>query len=286
MRQAMPILAVCALLALPAAAAPPTQGDMHRRIRETALSRGVPEKAAARFARAIDQAMEAGLPVESVGDKVLEGLAKGVEPARIAAAAEDLVRRLGAAQQTFAEAGIELAPNQRRMGLDRLAAILQGQPDGVLALARASRGADPQSLVAAARQLGELRARGIEAPQAVPALAPLARENRAAEIARVSALLDDYLAEGGADRAGFLQEVKRRAEQGLSLGDLVDPFGRQADPLNRSRRGHSKEPRSEGQPLLEKHDRAGSAPGLDRDSAGRKAKDCINGKGKGKPNCP
>lgn len=286
MCQAMPILTFCALLALPAMAAPPTQVNIHQRIRETALSRGVPEKAAARLAQAIDRALEAGLPVESVGDKVLEGLAKGVEPARIAVAAEDLVSRLGAAQQAFAEAGIELAPDQRRMGLDRLAAILQGQPDGLLALARASRGADPQSLVAAARQLGELRARGIEAAEAVPALAPFARENRAAEIARVSGLLDDYLAEGGADRAGFVQEVKRRAEQGQSLDDLVDPFGRQADPLNRSSRGHSKESRREGQPLLEKNDRAGSAPGLDRDSAGRKTKDCINGKGKGKPNCP
>lgn len=279
------ILAFCTLLALPAAAAP--QAEVPQRVRETALSRGLSDAAAARLAAAVDRARAAGLPAESVGDKVLEGLAKGIEPARIAAAADDLVRRLGLAQQAFAEAGIQLGPDQRRAGLDRLASACQGPPKGVLELAKASRGADSQSLVAAARQLSELRARGVEAPQAVSALAPLAREGRAAEIARVSGLLDEYLAEGGGDRAAFLSEVQRRAEQRQSLDDVVDPFGRHGDPLNRAGNGRSKGRGSgEGQPLLEKNDRAGSAPGLDRDSAGRKAKDCINGKGKGKPNCP
>jgi hypothetical protein len=283
---------VLALVATPSAAVPP---ELTQKVLERARSRGLSEETAASLVAAMARAESGGLPAESVGDKVLEGVAKGADPARILEASNDLTRRLGLARQAFAEAGVKLEPRDRRASLERLAATISGAPETVLALAQAAKGTDAPSLVAAARQLGELRSRGVEPTESLAALASLAREGRTAEIARVAALLDEYVAEGGRDHRGFLQEVKNRAEQRRSLDDVVDPFGLHPDPLNRSDSGRGKAPaaaqekpanaNSSGQPLLEKENRAGSAPGLDRDSAGRMSKDCLNGKGKGRPDC-
>ena len=255
---------------------------------ESAQARGLDDEAIALLSAAIDDASAAGLPAESVEDKVLEGLAKGVAPERISTAAQDLRRRLGLAQQALAEAEVKVEEPDRRVSLERLAATVQGDGQDLLALARESKGASVPTLSAAARQLTELAKRGVAAGQAIPALSALARANQAVELGRVSALLDEYLQEGGSDRAAFLAEVRDRAGRHQALDGLVDHFGGGRDPLNRTGPGvgqpqtpggksstsKSKEP---GESSLERSDRAGSIPGMDKQSTGRKSK-CVGKK--------
>ncbi len=260
------------------------------RLAERAAARGVGPEDASRLAAVVEAAGAAGLPAQSVEDKVLEGLAKGVPADKIVLAAQDLQRRLGLAQQALDEAAVKVEGAERRGALERLAAAIHGDGQDVRAMARASKGAGPQALAAAARELARLRSRGIEPQASVPALAALARANQPEQIARLAALLDDYVQEGGADKAAFLAEVRERAEKHQRLDDLVDHFGRGPDPLRRlgpakrnKGKGDGPKGSAPGQPSLERSDRAGSVPGLDKESPSRRAR-CANGKGK-PPGC-
>src|SRR4051812_19030613 len=74
--------------------------------------------------RLVDQASAAGLPVELLVSKVREGLAKGVEPARIEGATERLLDSLEAAQRMVgARRGSTPAPLVRAVAEARLAGV-------------------------------------------------------------------------------------------------------------------------------------------------------------------
>ncbi|HEY3449942.1 MAG TPA: hypothetical protein VGK67_26555 [Myxococcales bacterium] len=261
------------------------------RVAERAQALGLGAEATGRLLGAIEAARAEGLPAESVEDKVLEGLAKGVPAERIVTAAQDLHRRLGLAQQALKETSAKIDGPERRASLERLAASIRGDGQDVLAMARASKGAGAPALTAAARELAKLRSKGVESDASIPALAALARANQPEQIARVAALLEDYVREGGTDQGAFLVEVRERAEKHEALDDLVDHFGTQPDPLRRigpSVRGRDSSPgraktADPGQPSLEREDRSGSVPGLDKESPARKAK-CVAKKNK-PPEC-
>lgn len=275
------------LLLLMLAAAP---SGPSARLSERVKARDLGEETAAQFVAAIDSAQAAGLPAETLEDKILEGLAKNVPPDRILSAAQDLHRRLALAQQALDESSAKVDGGQRRATLERLAATIRGDGQELLAMARASKGAGATALTAAARELAKLRAKGVEPEASIPALAALARANQSEQIPRVSGLLDDYVQEGGTDSAAFLAEVRARAESSQALDDLVDHFGTQPDPLLRVNPGGrvkdatgKPDSKTPSQPSLERSDRAGSVPGLDKESAARKAK-CASKKNK-PPEC-
>jgi len=229
-------------------------------------------------------AEEQGLPVESVRDKILEGLAKGVPPGRIVIAAQEVARRLGTAQQVLDAASMRLTGEQRKQALDRLALVQQSVDGPVLVeLARLSQGADPEGLLSASRGLAELARRGVTPREAIRPLSLMARGPGKAE--GLVSLFDEYLAEGGSHPNAFLSEVEHRLDQGLPLEDLIDPFAEDGEPLRRVRRdekNRSNSPGKAGKPSLEKSNRSGSAPGLDPDSRARREHEC--GK-KGKAPC-
>ena len=274
---AMSVLAAVPSSSLAAKRAP----EVAEAVRSRCAERNLPASSVKQLLAPIARAAEQGLPAESVADKVLEGLAKGADPARIARAAEDVRVRLEGADEALRVAGIILSGAERRAELDRISLSIQTTDrQSVLELARQSHGAPTPALLEATRQLGQLRSRGV-GNEAVPALGALARAGMAGELSRLHSLLDEYRAEGGQDTAAFFDEVRRRAEGHRGLGDLIDPFGEQADPLRRAfasqRKGSGageKKPSSD-EPALERPGRSGSAPGLDPESHKRKEKDCA-----------
>ncbi len=250
-------------------------GALEQRLQE------LPPAAAQLLRSARGRAEAAQVPVEVVEGKLLEGLAKGVPAERIVLAADDLTRRLGLAREAFTAAGLQ----PTRQDLERVAAACQASdPADVVRLAREAKGAPADSVVAAVRQLASLRVEGVEAEAAVPVLAALARSAPASEVARVGPLLHEYVQEGGTDRQAFLAELRARGEKRQRLDHALDPFGAGPDPLATEPASRTKERGKAHAPGLEKQDRSGSAPGLDKDSAGRKSQRCLHDKN-GKPDC-
>jgi hypothetical protein len=294
MRSSLPRLLAAVVLAV----AGPVWGQtdpetLARSVRERCEAQGLPAESARQLLRPVAQASEQGLPADSVADKVLEGLAKRVAPDRIVRAADEVRARLETAQAALSAAGVAVPALGRRLALDRLALAVQASdPQSVLELSREAKGASAADLILAARQLGELKSRGV-GPESISALATLARAGMPNDIERLARLLDEYRAEGGADVVGLLEEVRGRAEQHRSLDDLIDPFADGPDPLRHSAKSHGHRDalpdaatpgrgNSSESPGLEKSGRSGSTPGFDLESPARKAKGCNK---KNKPGC-
>ena len=198
-------LVAAALPARPAGAAPEPAAEVAAR----AAERGV---AAAPLVAPVRDAQRRGLPDRVVADKVLEGLAKGVPPDRVAAVAGALVQRLSDADAVLARAPAGLAPpHDRPAALVDLAGALgagvdRGTVDALLGAARGgSGGAD--AAVAAARVLGALGQRGVPLPDALPLGRALAAHPRAA--ADVVPAFDAWRADGGQDPRAFVGDAGR-----------------------------------------------------------------------------
>lgn len=229
----------------------------------------------------VAEAARHGVPAELVADKVLEGLAKGAPPERIAAVAHALGERLAEAQRLLGmarEAGLA-PPHERRAALTDLAQALHaGAPrpalEELLAAARSARtGAD--AVVAAAHALGELARRGIPPAEALPLARAMARSG--ARAGDPAVVYDAWHSEGGRDVAAFLAEATRRVEAGKPLEGMVDYFGESADKLQRSRpedRGERGNPeKGKGLSPAERPDAArGAVPGLDDAARGKRDK--------------
>jgi hypothetical protein len=117
----------------------------------------------------IDSARIAGLPVESLVDRALEGAAKHAEPARIVAAVRRLAAELGTARTAL---GAASSPAE----LDAAASALRaGVRPTDLALLRHRR---PRSLTVALAALTDLVASGVPADSAAAAVLALASSVR------------------------------------------------------------------------------------------------------------
>jgi hypothetical protein len=254
---------VGALLAAPAAAGPP---DPAAEIAARAAVLGV---AAQPLLAPVQEARRLGLPAEPVADKVLEGLAKGVSPDRVAAVAGALLARLAEADALLAGArAAGLAPVPDRAGaLADLAQALRAGVDrpsleALVAAAREAR-SGAEAVTAAARALGQLSRRGVAPAEALPLGRALARHPR--EAGEVAALYDAWRAEGGRDRDAFLSEAERRIAAGRPLAGMVDRFGESPDRVVRdaAARGEDKGGGGQGRRGGDK----GLAPGERPDAA-------------------
>jgi hypothetical protein len=127
----------------------------------------------------IDSARVAGLPVESLVDRALEGASKHAEPARIVAAVRRLAAELGTARAA-------LGPASSPAELDAAASALRaGVRPADLTLLRRRR---PRSLTVALAALTDLVASGVPADSAaaaVLALASSARDDQIVDFRRV-----------------------------------------------------------------------------------------------------
>lgn len=225
-------MALSALLSSPLAAAGPP--DPAAEIAARAARLGVAPQP---LLAPVQEARRLGLPAGLVADKVLEGLAKGVAPDRVAAVARGLVSRLSEADALLSGAGAAgLAPAADRAGaLTDLAQALQAGVDrpSLEALAAAAREArsGAEAVAAAARALGQLSRRGVAPAQALPLGRALAR--RPGESGEVAPLFDAWRAEGGRDPGVFLAEAERRVAAGRTLQGMVDRFGQSSDRVAR-----------------------------------------------------
>lgn len=224
-------MAAALLAAAPASAGPPDPGA---EIAARAASVGA---AAQPLLAPVEEARRRGLPAELVADKVLEGLAKGVASERVAAVAGALVGRLAEADAVLAgaaAAGLDAVPD--RVGaLADLAQALQAGVDrpsleALVAAARQAR-SGTAAAVAAARALGQLSRRGVPAAEALPLGRALAA--RPGQADQLAPLFDTWRAEGGRNRAAFLDEAERRLAAGRPLAGMVDRFGQSPERVVR-----------------------------------------------------
>jgi hypothetical protein len=180
-----------------------------------AAERGV---AAAPLVAPVRDAERRGLPAQVVADKVLEGLAKGVPPDRVAGVAGGLVERLAQAQAAL-DAGGLAPPRDRSAALADLASALGAgvdRPalDGLVAAAR-SRSGGADDAVAAANVVAALARRGVPVPDALPLARALATHPRAAP--DVVPAFDAWRADGGRDAHEFLADAERRVADGRDV---------------------------------------------------------------------
>jgi hypothetical protein len=281
------LAAICALLSAPLAGLARPEGpgvppDLARRVTERALARGMSAEAAL---APVSDAARRDLPQALVAAKILEGLAKGVEPARVVEVAEALVARLADAADLIdaAHAAGLGKPRDRAAAIADLAGARHAgvTRSAVIQLIRAAAAAPrdgSQAVIAAAHALGELARRGVPVDDSLPLGKALARRGGQAAPGLV-AQFDAWRAEGGQAPRRFLEEVATRLDKGLGLEGMVDYFGESPDRLHHVVEAE----RSEGQPHPEKAKGLGPAerpdaakgavPGLDdavRAGRGRK----------------
>jgi hypothetical protein len=171
-------------------------------ITRLAESRGVTSADVAPLVAEVDRAASRGLPQEPLVDKLKEGLAKGVPPARVHSVLRDIVGHMDRASGLLgpvADAGL------RTRAIEVLAEALgRGvTPEDVTRLARLAQGkapATPESLAFGAKGWALLREAGIAADDGVPLMAEAMRQGfRSADIlslAREVSLRRDDFASG------------------------------------------------------------------------------------------
>lgn len=140
----------------------------------------------------IAAARSAGLPVEPLLDKAVEGIAKNIPAALIAGAIDQLGEDLGRARELLAD-GVPPAPADVAAVAD---AMRRGVPEE--AIQELTEGADPEDPVAlAVHTLGDLMDRGVPVDQAVSVLeAWQSRGARPEELRALPAAVDRLMRQG------------------------------------------------------------------------------------------
>jgi len=290
-----------------AAAARAARAGVSEAIVERLLARGaerrLPADAQVAALSLVEGAASRGLPVEGVADKILEGLAKGVPPARLLPVVEGMVARLREADESLAalpassgarpaliEAGAEaLRRGASPVALAALAAEVEGSP------------APSDQLEVAIRTLGDLGEQGVAEPMAGVVLGRMVARGYAAGAVRGVAAQVAAALEEGAPADLVFEEMAARAEGGRPMDRLVDPFSERPGEVVRDPAARSKEPklpaaRGKG---LENHPLGGppgqtgmnrpgvpTAPGQRKklENAGKGNNDKSPGKGQGNNN--
>lgn len=156
------ILAISLMLTL--SAAPASAQDIDARVDR--IRTGLPEQAASRIEAQVERARAAGLPVEPILDKAVEGIAKGVPANLIVGAVTRLSGELGRASALLGEGGIPPVPADVAAVAD---ALRRGVPEP--ALRRVIERAGPREPVAlSVHTVGDLIDRGVPADQALTVL--------------------------------------------------------------------------------------------------------------------
>lgn len=170
---------------------------------------------AARIQEALRTAREAGVPAGPVVDKALEGLAKGVPPARLVPAVEAYVGRLTRA------AGV-LAEEPRRAEIVAAAdALGRGVPEGeIRAVGRAAAGEDRAIALVV---LGDLVEMGVPPDRAAGTVRDALSAGRGGEALLQLPALVRRRVRAGAQPARAAEQARQVLERGPPAGPPVPP---------------------------------------------------------------
>lgn len=211
------------------------------------------------------KAGERGLPPGPLVNKIKEGLAKGVEPARIEPVLREMAGRLETAQDTLKELsgrGLIDTGGGRQRAVEVLAeALARGaSPGEVREIGRLAQKGRPRlaqdALASGAKSLAVMKEGGIPSREGVSLVAEALRQGfRPSELADLGRELKRRAREGGLPLQAVQDAVKRgdRPDQIFrDRGDRRGPGGGGGDRLDRSGRGEGfREDRSshgEGRP--------------------------------------
>ncbi|WP_373044232.1 hypothetical protein [Vulgatibacter sp.] len=203
-------------------------------------ARGLDANALTAALASVEKAAARGLPVAGIADKVLEGIAKGIPPARLLPVVDGMVFRLAEADTALARVHVSLdgRPELVEAGAE---ALRRGAGRDALVALAAEVGNAPvpaEQLGLAIRELGDLAAVRAATPTAGLALGRMvARGYAAGAIAEISDRVAAGTSEGAAP-ADLLEEIAVRAHSGRPMDHLVDPFAERPGAVNRDREAH------------------------------------------------
>lgn len=177
----------------------------------------LPEPAAQQIQARIAAARTAGLPVEALLDKAVEGIAKRVPAPHIAGAVDQLAEQLGRAR-TLLQDGVSPAPTDVAAVAD---AMRRGVPEP--AIRRVAERAGPGEPVAlTVHTMGDLMDRGVPAEQAVAVLeAWRGRGAHREELRDLPSAVERLIRQGvlpGQAAAAVADAMRRAANQGPDGG--------------------------------------------------------------------
>jgi hypothetical protein len=195
------------------------------------------------------KAGERGLPPGPLVNKIKEGLAKGVEPARIEPVLREMAGRLATAQETLKELSgrglVDAGSSGRQRAVEVLAEALgRGvSPDEVRQIGRLAQEGKPRltpdALASGAKSLAVMKEGGVPAREGLSLVADALRQGfRPSELADLSRELKRRGREGRLPLQAVQDAVKRgdRPDQ-IFREDRRGPGGGSGDRLDRSERG-------------------------------------------------
>jgi hypothetical protein len=195
------------------------------------------------------KAGERGLPPGPLVNKIKEGLAKGVEPARIEPVLREMAGRLETAQETLKELSgrglVDAGSSGRQRAVEVLAeALARGaSPDEVRQIGRLAQEGKPRltpdALASGAKSLAVMKEGGVPAREGLSLVADALRQGfRPSELADLSRELKRRGREGRLPLQAVQDAVKRgdRPDQ-IFREDRRGPGGGSGDRLDRSERG-------------------------------------------------
>ncbi len=197
----------------------------------------------------VDTAGKRGLPLEPLVNKIKEGLAKGVEPARIEPVLREMAGRLETAQETLKELSgrglVDAGSSGRQRAVEVLAeALARGaSPDEVRQIGRLAQEGKPRltpdALASGAKSLAVMKEGGVPAREGLSLVADALRQGfRPSELADLSRELKRRGREGRLPLQAVHDAIKRgdRPDQ-IFREDRRGPGGGSGDRLDRSERG-------------------------------------------------
>lgn len=204
-----------AVLALAAAVVPLAAQEGDPRLDR--IRAELPEPAAEQIQARIEEARTAGLPVEALLDKAVEGIAKRIPAPRIAGAVDQLAQELERARDLLRD-GVPAPPTDVAAVAD---AMRRGVPES--AIRRLAERAGPEEPTAlAVHTMGDLMDRGVPADQAVAVLeAWRGRGARRTELRELSGAVERLIQQGvlpGQAAAAVADHMRRAAGQGPGPG--------------------------------------------------------------------
>lgn len=234
-----------------------------------------------------NKAGERGLPPGPLVNKIKEGLAKGVDPARIEPVLREMAGRLETAQETLKDLsgrGLVDTGGGRQRAVEVLAeALARGaSPEEVREIGRLAQEGKPRltqdALASGAKSLAVMKEGGVPAREGLSLVTEALRQGfRPSELADLSRELKRRGREGGLPLQAVQDAVKRgdRPDQIFrDRGDRRGPGGGGGDRLDRSGRGErfreDRSSRGDGRPeRLEHLERPERPERPDRSGSGR-----------------
>ncbi len=218
-----------------------------------------------------NKAGERGLPPGPLVNKIKEGLAKGIEPARIEPVLREMAGRLEAAQETLKDLSgrglVDAGSSGRQRAVEVLAeALARGaSPEEVREIGRLAQEGKPrlapEALASGAKSLAVMKEGGVPAREGLSLVTEALRQGfRPSELADLSRELKRRGREGGLPLQAVQDAVKRgdRPDQIFrDRGDRRGPGGGGGDRPDRSGRGErlreERGSRGDGRPERSEH---------------------------------